>query len=602
MKLTPFGALLLLFAAGAACATSDSSGGADGVGADSDAGLDAPSLGPGFSDATVDGTCDVHCSSDLHSVLDCNNGVVKTCPVDQGCASGGCAAACDSARANKSTIGCEYYSVQPEGSALGGYCFAIYIANTWTTPATIKVDFRGKPYDLAQFARIPSGNGQAITYAPLVNKQVPAGQVAVLFLSDGDPNHSCPTGVNPPHKGANVAGTAVGDAFHVTSDLPVVAYDIYPFGGGAAAVTSSTLLLPTSAWDTNYMSVDVYRPSNINGVATPMALQLVASEDNTQITLRPTSNIAPNADGGVPGATQGQPTTYSLNKGQVLQLTTPTPLNGSPVQANKPIGMWSSMACMTVPADMLDCDSAHQQIPPIKALGNEYVAVRYRNRVDGLEETPPWRIMGVVDGTNLSYEPQAPPGAATSLSAGQVTEFNAAGPFLVKSQDAQHPIYVAAHMTGCDVIGGRGTPNGCVGGPEFVNVIPAQQYLSSYVFFTDPTYPETDLVLTRTKAPNGTFKDVVLDCTGPLTGWQPVGSSGQYEYTRVDLVRHNFAKQGACDNGRHEIHSDLPFALTVWGWGNLETGSFDTQAVSYAYPAGESVLPINTVVVAPSPR
>ena len=78
----------------------------------------------------------------------------------------------------------------------------------------------------------------------------------------------------------------------------------------------------------------------------------------------------------------------------------------------------------------------------------------------------------------------------------------------------------------------------------------------------------------------------------------------------MDLVRHNFAAQGNCDNGRHEIHTDAPFGLTVWGWGTAETGGalgggspgFYTQAVSYAYPAGMSVQPINTVVVPPIPK
>jgi hypothetical protein len=69
------------------------------------------------------------------------------------------------------------------------------------------------------------------------------------------------------------------------------------------------------------------------------------------------------------------------------------------------------------------------------------------------------------------------------------------------------------------------------------------------------------------------------------------------------LVRGNFQKQGNCDNGRHEIKSDAPFGITVWGWGTLATGStFYTQAVSYAYPGGMSLKPINTVVIPPTPN
>jgi hypothetical protein len=148
------------------------------------------------------------------------------------------------------------------------------------------------------------------------------------------------------------------------------------------------------------------------------------------------------------------------------------------------------------------------------------------------------------------------------------------------------------------------TPDGR-GDAEFVNVVPAAEFLDSYVFFTDPTYPETDLVVVRVKGPHG-FSDVDLDCAGTLGGWLPVGSSGLYEYTRTDLVRGNFVPQGNCNTGRHEIKSASPFGLTVWGWGSAATGQmfqgFYSQYVSYAYPAGAGVQPVNTVVIPAVPQ
>jgi hypothetical protein len=125
-----------------------------------------------------------------------------------------------------------------------------------------------------------------------------------------------------------------------------------------------------------------------------------------------------------------------------------------------------------------------------------------------------------------------------------------------------------------------------------VNVIPPQQYLSRYLFLTDPTYKNTNLVFVRQKNKDGVFKDVTLDCAGTLTGWQPVGVQGKYEYTRVDLVAGG-APVGGCDNGVHTASSEVPFGLTVWG--------FDLTC-SYAYPAGMSTQPINTVVVPPTPK
>jgi hypothetical protein len=66
------------------------------------------------------------------------------------------------------------------------------------------------------------------------------------------------------------------------------------------------------------------------------------------------------------------------------------------------------------------------------------------------------------------------------------------------------------------------------------------------------------------------------------------------------------ASTSACGIERHEIHSTSPFGLTVWGWGSGETGNvgsgFYSQYMSYAYPGGASVKPINSVVVAPVVR
>ena len=206
------------------------------------------------------------------------------------------------------------------------------------------------------------------------------------------------------------------------------------------------------------------------------------------------------------------------------------------------------------------------------------------------EESIRYRFVGAATGTQLTYSP-AVAGAPTTLGLAQVVDFQATGSFVVKAQDNNHPFFVAQIMSGCSVTSGSRAPGGCLGDEEYVNVLAPAQFLTKYVFFSDPTYPTTNLVLTRVKT-GGTFKDVKLDCGGTLSGWKPVGSSGQYEYTNFDLIRGG-TKTGSCDNGPHVANSDAPFGIMVWG---LDEYS------SYAYPAGGNVAPINTVVVPPTPN
>ncbi|MEA2748609.1 MAG: hypothetical protein QOI41_2752, partial [Myxococcales bacterium] len=486
-------------------------------------------------------------------------------------------------------------------------CFAVFIANTWSEPVQIGVEYAGKPLSVPSFSYIPSGSGPSIKYQPLVGGFIPPGDVAILFLNrapGGLPmppgtSFDCPAGITAALQGPDAAthGTGLGNAFHITTTAAVAMYDIYPYGGGASALTSATLLLPSTSWDTNYIAVDAYG----TGLGAGGVVQIVGQADNTQVTISASNDIV--AGMGVTAAPKGKPTAYNVNKGQVLQFTQDASLAGSVIQSTQPIGVWGGKTGLSI--DACCDDSAHQQIPPVRALGNEYVGVRYRNRYDGVEETPPWRIVGAVDGTVLTWEGASMQNAPTTLALGQVAEFRGAGPFTVKSQDTKHPFYMAQYMTGAaqwdpsqtgDMTGkadGRGDA-------EFVNVVPPGEFETKYTFFTDPTYPETNLVLVRTKT-NGAFADVSLDCAGNLTGWAPIGTSGNYEFTRIDLVRHNFAPQGGCNNGRHEIKSTNPFGLMVWGWGSGETGGmgqgFYSQYVSYAYPGGASVKPINDVVI-----
>ena len=522
---------------------------------------------------------------------------------------GGLVTSCAEAEATRSTMGCEFYGLAPDAITLSrGGCYAVVLVNTANAPATIEVARGGAPLAaaLGSYAMIPRGTGTALSYEPLAGPLAP-GQVALLFLNkSGGLSTACPAGITPATTdAASVVGTGRGQAFRVRTSSPVVAYDIFPYGGGSSAVTSASLLLPTSTWDKNYVAVNAYRKSRVVAEDQPY-IAIVAKEDGTTVTVNPVANIAGSST--VAGGAAGKPVSYGLGRGEVLQLGQDAELTGSAIEADKPIALWGGSTCASMDADQGSaCDAAHQQIPPVRAMGAEYTAVRYRNRFDGKEESPPWRIVGAVDGTTLGYEPAQPPGAPSTIGFGQVVEFRAPGPFVVKSQDAQHPFYVSAHMTGAgefdpDQKDGRGDP-------EFVNVIPSGEYLSSYVFFTDPTYSETNLVLVRAKGKDGKFADVTLDCAGKLQGWTALGD---YEWTRFDLVRHNFAPQGSCNNGRHAIESAAPFGLTVWGWGSAETGpmplpgqtstSFYTQYVSYAYPGGANVQPINTVVIPPVVR
>ncbi|MCA9698324.1 MAG: IgGFc-binding protein, partial [Myxococcales bacterium] len=202
-----------------------------------------------------------------------------------------------------------------------------------------------------------------------------------------------------------------------------------------------------------------------------------------------------------------------------------------------------------------------------------------------------WRVIGAVDGTALSYS--AGVGGPATIDQGQRVDFITGEPFVISSQDADHPFMLFNLMAGSQWANQPGLSGR--GDADFVISVPPAQYLRNYVFFADPTYPTTNLVLVRRRTA-GQFHDVTLDCAGVLGGWAALGTD--YEWTRFNLIDGDFQANGMCSTGSHQISSDGYFGLWVWGWGTPDTGIF-TQNVSYGYPGGMNVAPINEVVIPP---
>lgn len=512
------------------------------------------------------------CSADLHDVITCgdNPKVIATCPPGQACGPTGCISPCESAAANKTSIGCDYFAIQPD--TYPGSCFAAFVTNNWNTDMKVTIGWQGTTIDATPFAYIPSGSGEDLKYEALPDTGIPPNGMAIVFLSVSTDGGQWWAGC--PRKAAIEdeqmtprRETGMGKALEIKTSVPAVVYDVYPYGGAQSMISSATLLLPVSVWDTNYVAATMYGVDDEGTYAG--GIDLVAQEDGTEVTLLPTADITATKD--VSGAKKNVPVVYKIDRGEYVHVVTDkADLGGSIVQSNKPVGVWGEHTCMLIDAP------------------------------------PRWRIIGAVDATDLVYDPPLE-GAPNTLKKRQLIEFDAEGPFHVVSQDDQHPFYLAAHRPGwdCDAAHQQIPPVKALGneyvaaatdpeawelgGPETVNIVPPAQFLPSYLFFTDPTYGFTELTVVRRKV-NDKFDSVTLDCLGEIDGWKPVGKGKEYEVAHVRLVWEEEA-QGKCDNGRHTISSKTPFGVTVWGY---------DDASSYAYPAGASVKPINNVVVAPS--
>ncbi len=560
-------------------------------------------------DGDPDTAAKLGCSADLRSVVDATGKAITTCPPDQGCSNGTCVPACTAASDSKGNVGCDFRVATPlaYGTTLPP-CFAAVLANTWPRPAKITVERGGTTYDVTNFGRIPINGKPATEWTPIPAGGIPVDEVGVLFLSS-DPNSVFPENGVPmkcpitPAINAStmLEGSGKGLAFHITSDTPVSAYDILPYGGARSHFPSAELLFPTTAWGDNYVAIAT--PPGTHTTPGPLWAQVLATSADTEIKVLPSVDLPMSSV--FSAAPKGATATFTLQTGEYLQWQLAAGSNdvsGSIILANKPVAVMTGNRFFRLqPTPAPGGESTHQQILPVRALASEYVAAPYETRrADLAPEEIPYRLVGAVDGTVLTFDPPIT-GAPTKLDRGEVADLITKDAFRVSSQDAAHPFAAAQLMPTANLEGGTrpgatapGTSPGVqqlLGDEEFVVMMPAAQFLSKYVFFTDPAYPTTNLAVTRVKTATG-FKDVKLGCLGNLTGWRPVGGSGKYEVTTVDLIRAG-TSVGTCANGRHVAESDGPFGIVVWG---LDTYS------SYGYPAGGNAATLSTITVEPKPK
>jgi hypothetical protein len=530
------------------------------------------------------------CSADLHAVIDCEGHPKLVCPPELACApEGTCVNPCDGAAASSTTLGCDFFAVEPDVLQKNwqGACHALLVANAWEEPTTITLERDGLVLDAAPFAYIPVRHTpNPTTFDPLPNGLLMPRQMAVVLL--GGSTTPCGPGLQSAFANVDLAvhGTGRGKAVRIRTSRPVALFDLYPWTPtpdpqALPAVPSASLLFPTSTWQDLALGVTGWPITQgvQAGVSTFWSALAITATSDATLSIFPLVDITGGPN--VSPAPKNASKTYPIAAGEVLQLEQLEDLSGTIIRSSTDkIAVWGTHQCMTIPSGNFTCDAAHQQLPPSTALGSEYVAVRYRSRAGGAgEEAPPWRFVGLADNTILSYDPPMT-AAPMTLRYGQTRTYEATGPFTVWSQNSDHAFFMSAHMTS---YGARAALDS-EGDPESVILIPSDQWLTSYRFAVDPTYRDVQLVVVR-KVPAGRTGEVNLDCVGPIPGFAPVGGMGKYEYAYVDLVRDG-KPADLCDFGAHVMSGTTPFTATVWAM---------DKAVSYAYPVGAALRPINGI-------
>jgi hypothetical protein len=508
----------------------------------------------------IDGECvDLICvpgqlaCADADSVQICNgNGTgwdpPSDCAPGEECYQGDCVSACEIAAATKSNVGCEFWAVDMENlPPRDTYTYAVAISNpSFDDAATVS------------FWDANGGNEQM-----LFQDQVAPREAKVFNLSGAHNGYM--SYYNGQDAGFIGTGKRLGRAFRVATSQPVIATQFNPIGGASGYTTDASLLLPTHTLGLHYIHLAWNQ-----GYGTGSAIDIIATEDATTVTITPSVNT-PAGQNGLPAMTAGVPTQVMIDKYDYIQIGGggTNDLTGTVVDSDKPVAVFGGHTCGNVPTtSVAACDHIEEQIFPLETWGTNYVAAR--NPIRGGENFR-WRIIAAEDNTDITFDPPVTIGAMTTLDAGQMVEFDEYDDFFISAND---PIMVAGYMQGCTST--NLYPNSCPGDPYMVLMVPVEQYQEDYVFLVDSSYTEDFAKLVR---PTGA--QVTVECLGvvPENRWTTIGNSG-WDWAEIDMN----PGEAMCAPGTNQASAAEGFGVIVSG---------QAYAASYAYPGGLALEEIN---------
>lgn len=561
--------------------------------------------------------------------------VITTCDpatTGQHCTDMGCIDLCARAAADRSYVGCEYFAVPTLNPELQAeFSFAVAIANPNLVAAEVTVT-----QGLSRIAATTVAPGAVETlvlpWVPALREDRSASVIArgaayrivanvPVIVDQFNPlefrlNHDC--------AGELGAGASDHVCYSYTNDasllLPAAALT-----GSYVAISRPTLFthetIPSLSLDDYYVApgfitiigaddapvtVTVLAHGHIAASTTPGSMDGGVPDGGT---LDPTDGSVPDGgimpdgsvpdggalDGGAPGPlavipalAPGESTTFTLAKGDVVQLVGTSPLDcpttlerepmstmeqtvgycqlgndydltGTEIRATGRVAVISGHSCDFVPFDRWACDHLEEQMFPFETWDTDAV-VSITKQLRG--EPNLVRVVSGADDNVVSFDP-ASIHAPITLQRFEYEEVVAPTDVRVSGTG---PISVAQFLVGQDYAGLGASGAGAVGDPSMGLAVPVSQERSDYTFLVPTTYTTSYINVTAEAAAH-----LVLD-GHPLGGFTPIGSSG-LTTARIQLR-----------GGVHHATGDRPFALLVYGYASF---------TSYLYTGGLNFRVIN---------
>lgn len=518
---------------------------------------------------------------------------IGTCNPGKGelCIDGFCVIGCENAGRWKSNVGCEYYAVDLDNAVTQGLDassqqFAVVVSNPSNAEAVVTIERNDAPL------------GEEPEIVVVDERVVSPNDLDVFLLDKREVDGSTPTGRNN-----GTASALTSNAYRITSTAPIVAYQFNPLDNVRVFSNDASILIPTTASGREY--VVLAWPQTIAETLEPFThdlrtfLTVVGTDYETRVTLEfpMDDRFHVLGDGGdIPEMSGGDTLDVMLGPFDVLNLETDgfmADFTGTVISASKPVIVFSGSEASDVPtfddySTRLCCaDHLEQQLYAVDRSGRKYVASLTPSRTRAVklaggdvtthEEKEYFKLLGLYDDT-LVRTTLPSPDDVFNLEKGKSVVVETTVDFVVTSDK---PVSFGQFVASQEVTGiSLDLPGG---DPVFIMVPAVEQWRAYYIFLTPSLYAFDFIVITHPPAATILFDGRPFP---PTCRTAPVpGAETEFEVTRCQLSFPEIVEgtppynilPGDQDDGVHEIISDLPVGIIVYGFDNF---------VSYGYPAG----------------
>jgi gliding motility-associated-like protein len=352
----------------------------------------------------------------------------------------------------------------------------------------------------------------------------------------------------------NVSDAIRQRGVHVEADDDVI---VYP-GNMLRASSDAATAIPTPALGTEY---HVICEGHSNATNWQSEFIIIGTEDNTSVTYNLSSLSKANNGFNVDK-------TIILNKGETFQVQSyegvstvpPTShfnLTGSIINSDKPVAVYGGNVCGT-PGTCQYCDHLFEQIRPLSTFGKEYYFA-FTNKTSFTPDD--LRVYAPYGGTNYIFN-----GVNFTLNAREFRDHPVVDGGYINSNQAIH-VSQFLRGTACS------TPPAPID-PLMLDVLPAEQYASQYLFATS-SYSRFSSHLATVIIETGQEGTLELNGLPVVAGFNPILGT-TYSYGYLNLAANTYYTI-ISNNGSK-------FGLYIYGYGTAE---------SYGYVAGGTLIDLN---------